>query len=251
MSSGGAARAQIKGMTEKDLARTWSQYVKELAVLLVAVEGRDPPAEVLERIQALVQRELLFLYIRRATPTSDLCAPSLAGLRTRVLPGARAKASGLHGAGADGPPWQVVPSRGRAFSLGVPGSMEPCAADNSWACRAALTNMSSVKKFVATAVVENVRVALGSEGPAMWRGVAAALQLTEAQRADIVTLWRAFRCACCASEAAVPDGSLCAGLHAYVYGWLHGRLVLLKVSACAPRLRLPCMQGVACITAPS
>ncbi|KAK9835392.1 hypothetical protein WJX81_006933 [Elliptochloris bilobata] len=114
--------AQIKGMTEKDLARTWSQYVKELAVLLVAVEGRDPPAEVLERIQALVQRELLFLYIR-----------------------------------------------------------------------AALTNMSNVMKFVAAAVVENVRVALGSEGPAMWRGVAAALQLTEAQRADIVTLWRAFR----------------------------------------------------------
>lgn len=61
--------------------------------------------------------------------------------------------------------------------------------------RAALTNMTSVKRFVATAVVENVRVALGSEGPAMWRGVAAALQLSDAQRADIVTLWRAFRCA--------------------------------------------------------
>ena len=84
MSSGGARRAQIKGMTEKDLARTWSQYVKELAVLLVAVEGRDPPAEVLERIQALVQRELLFLYIRRATPSSEpLC--SLAG---SLFPGA-------------------------------------------------------------------------------------------------------------------------------------------------------------------
>jgi hypothetical protein len=57
-------------MTEKDLARTWSQYVKELAVLLVAVEGRDPTPAVLERIQALVQRELLFLYIRRAARRS-------------------------------------------------------------------------------------------------------------------------------------------------------------------------------------
>ena len=64
-------------MTEKDLARTWSQYVKELAVLLVAVEGRDPPPEVLERIQALVQRELLFLYIRCAAPCP---APACTGV---------------------------------------------------------------------------------------------------------------------------------------------------------------------------
>ncbi len=64
--------------------------------------------------------------------------------------------------------------------------------------------MNNVKRFVATAVVENVRVALGSEGPAMWRGVAAALQLTDAQRADIVTLWRAFRCAARAACVARP-----------------------------------------------
>ena len=56
---------QIKNMTEQDLAKYWSQYVKELAVLLVAMEGNDqPPREVVDRIQALVQRELLFLYIR-------------------------------------------------------------------------------------------------------------------------------------------------------------------------------------------
>ena len=111
-------------------------------------------------------------------------------------------------------------------------------------CRAALTNMSSVKKFVATAVVENVRVALGSEGPAMWRGVAAALQLTEAQRADIVTLWRAFRCAFCASEAAMPDGLLRAGLRVHVYRWSYGRLVLMRVGAGAPSMWEP-----ACVTA--
>lgn len=52
-------------MSEDDLARYWSNYVKELAVLLVAVEGApDPPPTVLARVQELVQRELLFLYIR-------------------------------------------------------------------------------------------------------------------------------------------------------------------------------------------
>ena len=57
-------RAQIKQMTDRDLARLWSQYVKELAVLLVLAEGPHPPPEVVERMQELVQRELLLLYIR-------------------------------------------------------------------------------------------------------------------------------------------------------------------------------------------
>ncbi len=58
--------AQIKGMSEKDLARTWTLYVKELAVLLLATEGQEAPSEVLSRIQTLVQRELLFLYFQCA-----------------------------------------------------------------------------------------------------------------------------------------------------------------------------------------
>ena len=64
----GTCGAQIQGMSEEDLARTWSLYVKELAVLLWAVDGREPPPEVLARIQHLVQRELLFLYFQ--------CAPA-------------------------------------------------------------------------------------------------------------------------------------------------------------------------------
>ena len=51
-------------MTDKDLARLWSRYVKELAVLLIAAEGAHPPQEVLLRMEALVRRELLLLYIR-------------------------------------------------------------------------------------------------------------------------------------------------------------------------------------------
>ena len=58
------ARTQIKGMKDKDLARLWSQYVKELAVLLVRAEGGDPSPEVAARVRDLVQRELLLLYIR-------------------------------------------------------------------------------------------------------------------------------------------------------------------------------------------
>ena len=59
--------------------------------------------------------------------------------------------------------------------------------------RAALTNMSSVKRFVARAKIEAVRVALVEEGPLMWRAVATSLALTPAQRADIVALWHSFR----------------------------------------------------------
>ena len=56
-------------MKDKDLARLWSQYVKELAVLLVRAEGGDPAPEVAARVQDLVQRELLLLYIRWGRPT--------------------------------------------------------------------------------------------------------------------------------------------------------------------------------------
>lgn len=58
---------QIKQMTDRELARYWAQYVKELAVLLVGLEGgSEPPAAIVERIRNLVLRELLFLYIRCA-----------------------------------------------------------------------------------------------------------------------------------------------------------------------------------------
>lgn len=63
---------QIKDMSDKDLAKYWSNYVKEIAVLLVSVEGDpQPPAEVVGRIQELVQKELLFLYIRLAALWTD------------------------------------------------------------------------------------------------------------------------------------------------------------------------------------
>lgn len=56
---------QIKNLSEQELAKFWSMYVKELAVLLVAVEGtNDPPPQVAERIKALVQEELLHIYVR-------------------------------------------------------------------------------------------------------------------------------------------------------------------------------------------
>lgn len=63
---------QIKDMSDRDLARYWSNYVKEIAVLLVSVEGDpSPPQGIVARIQELVQKELLFLYIRqiRVSPT--------------------------------------------------------------------------------------------------------------------------------------------------------------------------------------
>lgn len=56
-----------------DLARIWALYVKELAVLLLAVEAGDAPADVLARIKALVQHELLVLHFQ--------CAPALPGAR--------------------------------------------------------------------------------------------------------------------------------------------------------------------------
>ena len=53
-------------MKDRDLARLWAQYVRELAVLLVRAEGADPTPEVAARVQELVHRELLLLYIRCA-----------------------------------------------------------------------------------------------------------------------------------------------------------------------------------------
>ncbi|KAK9917739.1 hypothetical protein WJX75_007649 [Coccomyxa subellipsoidea] len=113
---------QIKQLTDRDLARLWSQYVKELAVLLVLAEGPHPPKEVVERMQELVQRELLLLYIR-----------------------------------------------------------------------AALTNMSNVKKFVARYKVEEMRMPTGDEGVGMWRSVVTALDLSHEQCSSTTTLWRSFR----------------------------------------------------------
>ena len=63
-------------MTDRDIARLWSQYVKELAVLLVRAEGSDPPQEVIARMEELVCRELLLLYIRHA---AELVAPYMLG----------------------------------------------------------------------------------------------------------------------------------------------------------------------------
>ena len=63
---------QIKKMTDRDIARLWSQYVKELAVLLVRAEGGDPPPEVIARMEELVCRELLLLYIRWGTACVQL-----------------------------------------------------------------------------------------------------------------------------------------------------------------------------------
>ena len=63
---------QIVIMTEKDLAWTWAQHVGELAGLLLAVDAQEATAEVLLRIQALVQRELLLMYIRFASKSGSL-----------------------------------------------------------------------------------------------------------------------------------------------------------------------------------
>ncbi|CAL5229277.1 g12570 [Coccomyxa viridis] len=113
---------QIKKMTDRDIARLWSQYVKELAVLLVRAEGNDPPQEVIARMEELVCRELLLLYIR-----------------------------------------------------------------------AALTNMSNVKRFIATSKIENVRMPLKDEGIRMWRHVAEALKLSRKQLDSTSQLWSSFR----------------------------------------------------------
>ena len=64
---------QIKQLSEQELAKFWSMYVKELAVLLVSVEGdEDPGSQVMGRIKALVQTELLSLYIRYSSAMANI-----------------------------------------------------------------------------------------------------------------------------------------------------------------------------------
>lgn len=60
-------------------------------------------------------------------------------------------------------------------------------------CRAALTNMSNVKRFIATSKIENVRMPLKDEGIRMWRSVAEALQLSREQCQSTSQLWTSFR----------------------------------------------------------
>jgi hypothetical protein len=60
--------------------------------------------------------------------------------------------------------------------------------------RAALTNMSNVKRFIARYKIEDMRMPLNDEGVRMWRVVADALELTPNQCAATVQLWRSFRC---------------------------------------------------------
>ena len=59
--------------------------------------------------------------------------------------------------------------------------------------RAALTNMSNVKRFIATSKIENVRMPLKDEGIRMWRHVAEALKLTREQLDSTSQLWTSFR----------------------------------------------------------
>lgn len=61
--------------------------------------------------------------------------------------------------------------------------------------RAALTNMSNVKRFIARYKVEEMRMPLGDEGVGMWRTVAQALQLSDSQASETAQLWRSFRSA--------------------------------------------------------
>ena len=73
-----------------------------------------------------------------------------------------------------------------------------------WRCdrRAALTNMSNVKRFIATSKIENMRMPLKDEGIRMWRSVAEALQLSREQYQSTSQLWSSFRqgAAPCASS---------------------------------------------------
>ena len=65
--------------------------------------------------------------------------------------------------------------------------LKPCAR------RAALTNMSNVKRFIATSKIENVRMPLKDEGIRMWRHVAEALKLSREQLDSTSQLWTSFR----------------------------------------------------------
>lgn len=59
--------------------------------------------------------------------------------------------------------------------------------------RAALTNMSNVKRFIATSKIENVRMPLKDEGIRMWRHVAETLKLSREQLDSTSQLWSSFR----------------------------------------------------------
>lgn len=150
---------QIKDMSDRDLARYWSNYVKEIAVLLVSVEGDpQPPQEVVSRIQELVQKELLFLYIRYGKALNQSVSET-----SKQLCNHRQSWSCLF--------WVHVyfyteaqrnthNQGGQALSSGrshLQVSSYPCLR-----CRAALTNMQSVKRFIAKAKIEEVRVTAGA-----------------------------------------------------------------------------------------
>lgn len=66
---------------------------------------------------------------------------------------------------------------------------------NMLAClrRAAVTNSTEREGSGVKAVSASVPLAPNAEGPQFWRGVADALQLAPAQRADIARFWRVFR----------------------------------------------------------
>lgn len=69
--------AQIKAMTEDDMAHWWGLYIEKLTALLAEADARPhgPAPHTARRIQAL-QREALFLHIRQAkTPPSPLLTP--------------------------------------------------------------------------------------------------------------------------------------------------------------------------------
>lgn len=59
--------------------------------------------------------------------------------------------------------------------------------------RAALTNMSNVKRFVARARLEDGRMPVTDEGIVMWRGVAESLALSPDQASKTQQLWHSFR----------------------------------------------------------
>ena len=59
--------------------------------------------------------------------------------------------------------------------------------------RAAVTKSAERERFGAKAVGASAPVAPNDEGLQFWRGVADALQLAPAQRADIARFWRVFR----------------------------------------------------------
>lgn len=203
-------RVQIKQMTDRDLARLWSQYVKELAVLLVLAEGPHPPPEVVERMQELVQRELLLLYIRYgnhrlhalqvssrpSTPVADGAACSLRCSAQKLMPLLYIRGNSCNF-------WPNPLSPGALLASasvdGVRNVLQelPTGGDITvlHGSRAALTNMSNVKRFIARYKVEEMRMPLGDDGVGMWRTVAQALQLSPSQASETTKLWRSFRSA--------------------------------------------------------